>query len=348
VAVGDSGAVLRRTEDDPIWRATELSPTTDFIDVTFRNHRIGAIAGRPARIYLTDDGGLGWDSVSAPAEEITQLFWWDDTTLAAYSHSENALFSYSLVSRTWSDARPLGTPPIERFDPIDRMTAFGFGHYDRISSQQPDHSLIVRTTDRGETWETIFDTAFTDPVTGDGGTYGLWDGDFWDRNNGVAVGPDRTLLATHDGGERWSRIVIPYEVANPSSTPFDVVMTGPNSGMFIVHEGHYSITGEGDRIVRFTLEVSSVDDGFNGFHDLDLTAYPNPTNGGTIRVRWEGGVFAGGLIATADGRIIGSVDAESGARNEIEVTMPELPSGVYHLLLRSEEGTREVPIIVTR
>ena len=339
IAVGDSGAVLRRTADDSLWHTIELSPETRFVDVAFHNELVGAIVGLPTRIFITDDGGLRWEGVSAPAESVTQIFWWNDTTLAAYSRADNSIHSYSIPQGQWSAARPLGTELIRRIDRVDAQTAFGFGGY-RSPQNQGDrrNDLVVRTTDGGETWTTLLDEE-----TG-GSSFGLMSGDFWDRRYGVAVGTNGKVIATRDGGETWEVVEVPTEIFPPLTALVDVVMTGPGSGMIVSSNGDVG----GSLIARFTFDVSAIDDPSDRLNNLDLTAYPNPTNGGTIRVRWEGGVLAGGLIATADGRIIGRVDAGMRSGDEIEVTMPELPSGVYHLLLRSEEGTREVPIIVTR
>ena len=350
IAVGDSGVVMTRGWQETKWRSSRLgSGTTRFVDVASlydlaSNDSTAAIVGLPTDIWLTTNTGTDWEPVSSPADGVTQLFWWDDTTLVAYARDANTLHTYSLRSREWLATLPLETGTIEHFEVVDSRTVIGFGSH-RTPQSQGDrrNDLIVKTTDRGATWTTLLDEE-----TGDS-SFGLTSGDMGEFGHGVAVGPNRKMLVTSGG--QWEVVEPPDEIFPPGTALVDVEMIDWLNMLIMSSSGHVfdNVDNPGSIIARYYGEFSGVDDdGSGGADDLDLTAYPNPTQGGTIRVRWEGSVFAGGLIATADGRIIGRVDAGTRSGDEIEVTMPELPSGVYHLLLRSEEGTREVPIIVTR
>ncbi len=94
------------------------------------------------------------------------------------------VLSTQLFSQTWIRMQSWGLD-LESITWVDENVGFAAGE-----------NLIIRTTDRGNTWEEL-------PVIFEGK---LLDVSFWDINTGVAVGENGLILKTQDSGDTWTKI----------------------------------------------------------------------------------------------------------------------------------------------
>lgn len=198
---GDGGYLAMTTDSGRTWMRQTLNSTDNINEIYFRNDESGyVLAGR--RIYLTKDGGKNWrENIVVDKNEYKNLT------------PEFLSIRFSDKKRGWI----VGSLSNQRDEVVD--------------------SLVLQTTDGGETWERVIVPAkqelyhldFTNNDNGwivgnkglilntrDGGsswqiqssgtTESLYNVEFRDSDNGVAVGGEGTILRTETGGAMWYKI----------------------------------------------------------------------------------------------------------------------------------------------
>lgn len=98
-------------------------------------------------------------------------------------------------------------------------------------------SLILHTSDAGETWEVQYRDPEIDAPDDEGFGFlekPLMDVWFRDTRNGLAVGAYGLVLRTEDGGQNWEDAT--YDVDNPDGFHYNALAEVPNTGLFMVGE----------------------------------------------------------------------------------------------------------------
>ena len=107
----------------------------------------------------------------------------------------------------------------------DRLQSVVFPHPDTgyvVGGQRFDHSLLMRTTDGGESWEKQFPD--------EGFEWILFDVDFLNSREGIATGLGGFLLRTNTAGRRWlialSPILLPIHAVSVVHDSLQVAVGG--------------------------------------------------------------------------------------------------------------------------
>ncbi|MFC1484553.1 YCF48-related protein [Candidatus Neomarinimicrobiota bacterium] len=169
---------------------------------------VGGQSGRDAVIYQTQNGGTTWTTVYTLAGDdfvthgISDIHFSDDTTGHAiiqriWQSSHDPYYCGILKTidngETWIQATDDFTlrGHYEALTFISSGTGFLVGTIDASVGVSP---IILKTTDRGDTWESVYES---------GGTPGLLSLFFTNPDTGYAVGVNGRALKTTSGGPEW-------------------------------------------------------------------------------------------------------------------------------------------------
>jgi len=153
-------------------------------------------------------------------------------------------------------------------------------------------TLILHTTDGGESWEIQYE----DPITGGDIPKPVLDIVFKDKNNGYAIGAYGLMLVTSDGGDNW-------ESVDTSSGLYDLLESKemepePNFNSMILYQGKLLIAGELGTILIF-------DDATEGVERWQVIDSPYTGSFFGVKALSSGEVFVyglrGNLYRSADG-----------------------------------------------
>jgi photosystem II stability/assembly factor-like uncharacterized protein len=230
VAAGDSGTVLRSTDGGDNWTLIQTATDSRFVFMSFTDADNGWLAGDGGALFKTTDGGVSWQARDAGTTgDLRVVFfvtadvgwigggpWPEQSAKGMLAYTENG-------GDTWT-ARST-SERVNVLFAVDADTACA-----GLSS-----GTILRTTDRGQTWEEYQSGAtgwlggiwFCDPLTAwlsgsggllakseDGGriwtpvvsgtTRNLGDIYFLNTETGWLVGQLGTILKSTDGGATWT------------------------------------------------------------------------------------------------------------------------------------------------
>jgi photosystem II stability/assembly factor-like uncharacterized protein len=257
---GSRGTVLRSLDAGATWQ--NVSPagygTLDFRDVDAFDATTAYILsignGDASRILKTTDGGASWvEQFKSPDADafFDAMAFWDVNNGLAFSDSANKQFRIITTSdggRTWTRIDPATLPAA-----LDNEGAFAASGSnvavwgDRhvwIGTGAAATSRVLRSTDRGRTWE-IADT----PITA-GPSAGIYSIAFRDARHGIVVGGDyakedlayNNVAVTDDGGATWRlspglggfRSVVTYW---PSASGPNILALGPSGADISTDDG---------------------------------------------------------------------------------------------------------------
>lgn len=200
-------------------------------DTHFISPDTGWVVGKGPAILKTTDGGISWISQSTSTyEDILSVYFLDGLNgwVGGYSGS---IFKTTDGGLTWSQKFSGFMRPVSQVKFTDQQIGNAvIGNWNGYFR----YGVIIHTIDGGENWITkkfVEDYAFIDL-------------DFFDRDNGWAVGTNGLLCRTTNGGATWSDPVsisdfwlhdvhfpdkyIGYTVGGSSSG--DIIMKTTNSG----------------------------------------------------------------------------------------------------------------------
>lgn len=224
-ASGAKGTILRSVDGGENWDHLHVDGADEF---DFRDvHGFDAekaclmVAGTPARLYHTQDGGSTWQVAFEDKRDgafFDAMDFWDDENGIAFGDAIDGrlvIITTTNGGRSWqmldADRQPAVHPDVHGYAASgscltvsgDGTVLIGLGGRD---PERGEHAQVLRSTDRGQTW-TMHDGA----IQG-GPTSGIFSLVMIDAKNGVAVGGDyqqeasavETLAITNDGGETWT------------------------------------------------------------------------------------------------------------------------------------------------
>lgn len=327
-----SGAVWRTTDAGANWTQETLTSTRARFGVSFPSAATGWACGArngAIDIQATTDGGSTWTEQSSAS-----VFGWTygiDAVSPALAWSCGVVFfpaaSGFVVHTTdggtsWS-AQPTGTVPfLYGIDFVSPTVGFCAG----------EQGTILATTDGGSSW-----TAQTS-----GTVANLADVSFSGPSDGVACGSGGTILATSDGGATWTL----------EETPTGVGL----NGIFILDSGNAWAVGEDGTILR-RGGTTDVPARLAGRGVALLQCSPNPFGfHTTVSYQLPGSGYVSLSVYDPAGHRVALLAEEAQTAGEHLVRWDganaeghALPSGIYYLRLRREEGApATLPLVLTR
>ena len=228
------------------WSGLSTPQNVDLVAVFFINDRSGWVAGDRGYLAATNDGGRNWSRVPLNiTEDINEIYFRSEKD--GYLVAGRKMFVTSDGGRSWNETTIFqqGTfrPLIPEFLSIrfaDRKRGIVVGSLLRQTKDDliVVDSLVMRTTDGGESWHRIQMPTKTELfhldyngsshgwIVGDNGvilattddvqswtkqnsgtTNALFNVDFRDDDEGYAVGEGGTILRTENGGRTWTRVI---------------------------------------------------------------------------------------------------------------------------------------------
>ena len=217
---GSGSTVLKTIDGGGTWqKLTVTSETLDFRDIDAIDERTAYVlsigTGTASRIYKTTDGGTSWTlqfQNENPKAFLDAMSFWDEQHGLVFGDSIDGKFDILLTEnggKLWSRIEPSRLPTAlanEGAFAASGTNIAVFGKtYAWIGTGAAGKARVLRTSDRGRTWQ-ISDT----PLAA-GPSTGIFSIAFREEKHGVIVGGDYTkegdaqnnLAFTSDGGATW-------------------------------------------------------------------------------------------------------------------------------------------------
>jgi photosystem II stability/assembly factor-like uncharacterized protein len=211
VGVGEYGVVLLSDDHGKTFRQARAVPVSSTLTgVSFADARNGWAVGHWGVILHTADGGATWDMQRSDTNEDRPLF-----AVHFFDDKEGiAVGLWSLVLAThdggahWAKVELPAPPGAGR---ADRNLQAAFADAQGILFVPAERGMVLRTKDRGRTWDYL-DTGYK--------------GSFWTgialRDGTLLVGGLRgSMYRSTDGGEHWQQVD-----SGAKSSVTDIVQTG--------------------------------------------------------------------------------------------------------------------------
>jgi|GEM_PF-3319852 len=250
-AVGTDGALLKSSDQGQHWALQFKRPEYgDLRKIQFANADIGWIVGQTERIIKTDDGGETWTPLAIPIdgqEPIYNFQLVDPVTAWILTYRDRfRLYETRDGGVTWR----------ERYETSSSyFTDFCFA--DSATGWMLVDNAILKTTDRGESWQEQRLPQNDEPILTDIFVQDRWIA--W-----VACYGD-FVLRTTDGGETWSRIPLEndpgYYGGNKSLSFF-----GSQCGWIVGDRGFINKTTDGGN----TWQGVSRGTAYSDLNDIDF------------------------------------------------------------------------------
>lgn len=258
-ASGSGATVLRTTDGGATWNKLAVtSEPLDFRDIDAVDAQTAyalSIGNGPAsRIYKTTDAGATWTMQFKAEDEkafLDAMSFWDADHGIVFGDSiagQLYILTTDNGGRTWSRVPPASLPPALENEGAfaasgTNIAVFGKTHA-WIGTGAGARARVLRTTDRGRSWQ-VSDT----PLAA-GPSTGIFSIAFRDAKHGVVVGGDyrkekeavNNLAVTSDGGVTWKlvkgltgfRSVVAYV---PGAKTPALVAIGPSGSDYSLDDG---------------------------------------------------------------------------------------------------------------
>jgi photosystem II stability/assembly factor-like uncharacterized protein len=373
-AVGDDGTVLFTSDGGATWERA-ITPTgvsASLRAIAFSSQQTGVTVGSAETVLYTEDGGKSWQQAKLPTGIETGNF---HAVTLRHEGTGLAVGSGEVILRTedngktWSRAT---TPSAEvrvnlkAVTFLNSTTAITSGTSREERRSMGAELPILRTVDGGKTWARA---KFPTGIAADVRAMAIDD-----LNTAIIVGsganvwhsPDKTassaasfgaaIMATDDGGETWTRIVLAPAVGQ--SSLYDIVFTGSKTALAV---GNSQIlhTADGGKnwqkaetpdAIKFPLQKIVFSDSKNGIAIGDTESIAWTEDGGLnwIRSKLPAGTETSVLRVVASksqnnwlsagdsGTILGTSDR--GEHWERMLTPSDFTSNIYSMTFFSPGG----------
>lgn len=252
VAVGESGFMLRSTDDGVTWNPVSSGVPFDIWGVCGADG-VWVACGQGSDVYRSTDAGLSWSAVSTPSgHNHTGIHEAGGTWLCACS--SNAVERSTDNGASWTEVViPNGSGATDMYNAV--------AGYDGVwvavgQDGYTGNGLVARSTDDGLNW-TTYDTGESGELDGVAGA-----GDYW-----VAVSRWGYCVASTDGGASWSTMD-----SFTTQAIWAVAQKGAaTQGWWMIAGDEYNSTFAGiytradqDRSLSFGLRHTGLDDDASG------------------------------------------------------------------------------------
>jgi photosystem II stability/assembly factor-like uncharacterized protein len=254
------------------WVPQSANTSGDLVAVFFTSSDKGWIAGDNGYLASTNDGGRTWNKYPLNTDEnINEIYFRNDDN--GYLVAGRKMYITRDAGRSWQETRiyrsgefGTGTPEFLSIRFSDKKRGYVIGSVLKKNAKGEEvviDSLLMRTTDGGETWQRItvpsktelYHLDFTGNshgwIVGDHGVIlatddegstwhlqnsrvrgELFNVDFRNDNDGYVVGANGTILRTEDGGETWQKVDTIFK-----ETLMRVDFADDKNGTVVGHDG---------------------------------------------------------------------------------------------------------------
>jgi photosystem II stability/assembly factor-like uncharacterized protein len=251
--------VLRTNDGGARWKKlTVTTETLDFRDIDAIDAQTAYVLsignGAASRIYKTTDAGVTWTMQFKSDDEkvfLDAMSFWDANHGIVFGDSVDGhlyILTTDNGGRTWTRVPPASLPPALENEGAfaasgTNIALFGKTHA-WIGTGAGARARVLRTTDRGRSWQVADTPLAAGPSTG------IFSIAFRDAKHGVVVGGDYrkeqeavdNLAVTSDGGVTWKlvkglsgfRSVVAYV---PGAKTPTLVALGPSGGDYSLDDG---------------------------------------------------------------------------------------------------------------
>lgn len=340
IVAADSGTIMRSDDAGKTWNRISIADSTKkFVEIDMPTEQFGVIAQLPRSIFLTTDQGLTWKKLALP-DTINNLVI-DDV---ASPKPGMIIAKYNNVPQTMLTVISIDSGQNWQVYPAGTLDAGGFYFYNDVkgwacgimldsATSIQGEDVIYRTTDGGKTWKEQLRKRIQP-------NYGIYDFDFFDEENGIAVGGGGKILRTTNGGEEWVQETNPIPVTQfPSligvnfKSP-DKALTATWTGIVLEWQKGVATIGEENQVAPFTQLL------------------PNPaSNQLTLHLELPKQALMEAVLYDMIGQKVCTIAqphyANAGTHT-ISASVADLPAGVYYcqLLLGSQKVIR--PVVIAR
>ena len=305
---GGEDGLFETTDGGTTWTPIALDSTASINKIEFINAQVGFCGGQNGYIYKTIDGGTQWTMVlvnhpNTPNNFVSDFsFPSSDTGYACLSGYNWEYYRTIDGGDTWQEIHmgtPLGLTNFEGIHFTSNETGFMAGWY---------IGAFVATNNGGTSWS---------EQTND--LYNLWDVEFADENNGLAVGLGGIVIQTFDAGNSWVE-----DTVHSSSMTWNSIAYAPGGAAYIC--------GYGGLIYKLDQALSISETAASAF---EVTLSPNPTHG-EFAVNWiTPAESANIIISDLSGRQISTQTCQQCI--QAQATLPE-ESGIYLVTVVMSDG----------
>ncbi|MCA1576560.1 MAG: oxidoreductase [Acidobacteria bacterium] len=258
-ASGSGATVLRTNDGGATWKKlTVTTETLDFRDIDAIDAQTAYVLsignGPASRIYKTTDAGATWTMQFKSDDQkvfLDAMSFWDANHGIVFGDSvagQLYILTTDNGGRSWTRVPPASLPPALENEGAfaasgTNIALFGKTHA-WIGTGAGARARVLRTTDRGRTWQVA------DTLLAAGPSTGIFSIAFRDAKHGVVVGGDYrkeqeavdNLAVTSDGGVTWKlvkglsgfRSVVAYV---PGAKTPTLVALGPSGGDYSLDDG---------------------------------------------------------------------------------------------------------------
>jgi len=222
IAVGDSGLIVRSTDNGDTWQSYRFDTTFKIGMIQMLDENYGIMGAslqhddyyiKGGGIFETYDGGLTWGKVNYSLDtnlagfSIEQIFdrkTWCGFTFCldckAKGQADNKILWMRNGWKTWDTLAYPQYPGLilDFVDENNGWLAGGLFHDSVFSGRLWE--VIYHTSDGGKHWDTQWDTIYN--------LLSLNDIKFFDKDFGIAVGGYGHVLMTNDGGKHWNSMML--------------------------------------------------------------------------------------------------------------------------------------------
>ena len=232
---GDRGYLASTVDGGRTWNKYPLNTTENINEIYFRNEDNGyLVAGK--KVYITSDGGTSWREtvIFRPTDfrNNTPVF-----LSIRFADKKRGLAIGSILNSTGNVIDSLVMRTSDGGETWSRVMVPSKGELFHLDFNGSSHGWIVG--DKGLILATT-DSGGTWRIQQSGVTAALYNVDFRDDNEGYAVGESAIILRTENGGANWERVRSSF-----TGTFMRVDFADDKNGWIVGHKG--LILRSGDR-----------------------------------------------------------------------------------------------------
>ncbi|HLG32564.1 MAG TPA: YCF48-related protein [Ignavibacteriaceae bacterium] len=343
IIVGDTGTIVRSTEENPQWILIP-SPVTYKLNkivvepinpITLTDYFF--IVGDNGTILKSTDLGLTWSIIPFPysdnLKDIKATYEGEDLKVSGDNY---ALYRSTNGGVTWFPIGPSIDKPSGPHFSYNKI----FFYNDTLGFVGGPNGLVLKTTDGGWNWsilvasgiEQINDLYFISPDTG------------------AAVGINGQVRFTTDGGNNWFEETAVTDFLAGRDVR-RILALSRNHG-FVVGDGDLLTFAAKDSTYLDSTFVTSVEDDISFITDFILYQnYPNPFNP-TTNIKFQIAEFGSVTLAVFDmlGRKVATLvnEEKSAGVYDVEFSAEGLTSGIYFYQLKSRNFVETKKLVLLK